>query len=163
MEDRNQQLEAMRMGVDYSYPARVRGLTIMLRPLTIAEYLEMAHTIVLEMSKMPEHMRTAVMEDTIKAKETIKRASQTSSTKYDPQIFDATLNNMTSDELLAFYKQYLECMDKVNPMLELLPPEEMENLVASLKKKREDLASQLIQLSFSERVSLLHHLLTKGD
>lgn len=163
--DRIEQIDAMRMGVDYRLEIKVRGFTMMVRPLAISETLQVAATVQDELSKLPESARNRMSEHFILAKETLKIASTSDVGKNDPRITDLMMTHMTNDELHFLFKQYVAATDKVNPAMETLTPEEVEAIVEELKKNSSDadLVSALTELSFSQLVSLARFYLTKGD
>lgn len=155
------QLDAMRMGIDYRFVISVRQFTLPVRPLTIGEKLQVATSVMAEMAKMPPAARNAVMEHTLTAKETLKKASTSDVGKSDESISDYILDRMTSDELLALFSQYVANEDRVNPRLEMLDKKSVQILVDELKKKDQaTLGLQLIELSLSELTSLVHFFLT---
>jgi hypothetical protein len=161
--DRIEQIDAMRLGVDYRMEIKVRGFTMMVRPLAISETLQVASTVQDELNKLPESARNRMTEHFILAKETLKIASTSDVGKNDWRITDLMMSKMTNDELHYLFKQYVAATDKVNPALEVLPPEEVQGIVNELKKNNSeaDLASALTELSFSQLVSLARHYLTK--
>jgi hypothetical protein len=65
------------------------------------------------------------------------------------------LQSLTPDELHYLFKEYCAGADKLNPSLEKMPLERLQELVALAKKN----PSALIELSFSELVNLSRHLL----
>lgn len=156
---RIEQLDAMRMGVEYKHPCKVRSFTVYLRPLTISETMEAATTTNELLEGMPEIARTRIAEHTILAKETLKRAALEDPDRdiSESKLSDMILNKMTNDEVHLLYKQYISVCDKVNPSLEILPQEEINKLVEQAKKN----TTQLIDLSFLELLSLAQYLLNK--
>lgn len=163
--DRIEQIDAMRMGVDYRLEIKVRGFKMMVRPLAISETLQVASSVQDELAKLPANAQNRLTEHFILAKETLKIASTSDVGKNDPRITDLMMMNMTNDEIHFLFKQYVAVCDKVNPALEMLGPEEINCLVDDLKKNSspEELGLQLIELSFSQLLSLAHSFLTKGD
>lgn len=160
-----EQINAMRLGVDYRLEIKVRGFKIMVRPLAISETLQIASAVQDELTKLPTNAQNRMTEHFILAKETLKLASTTDVGKNDPRITDLIMMNMTNDEIHFLFKQYVAACDRVNPALEMLQTEQVQALVDDLKKNssKEELGLQLIEQSFSQLVSLVHYLLTKGD
>lgn len=162
--DRIEQIDAMRLGVDYRLPIHVRGFKMYVRPLTVMESVQIASDVHAELSKLPEQSRNRLTEHWFLARETLKLASTSDVGKNDPKITDLILSKMTNDEIHFLFKQYVAACDKVNPALELLKTEDVQALVDSIKKNSpEDWAYQLTELSFLQLTSLAHFFLTKGD
>lgn len=159
------QIDAMRMGVNYRLPLKIRGFQMTVRPLAIQETLQVAATVQDELSKLPSNAQNRLSEHFILAKETLKLASTSDVGRNDPRITDLILTQMTNDELHYLFKQYVAACDRVNPALEMLTPSDIQTLVDDLKKNKDktDLELALIELSFSDLVSLAHYFLTKGD
>lgn len=162
--DRIEQLDAMRMGVEYRLPIEVRGFKMYVRPLTVMESVKIASDVHAELVKLPQDARNRLTEHWILARETLKLASTSDVDKNDPKITDLILSRMTNDEIHFLFKQYVAACDKVNPALELINTEEIEKLVEDIKKNNpEELAYQLTELSFLQLTSLAHFFLTKSD
>ena len=162
--ERIEQLDAMRLGVDYRMEIKVRGFRIMVRPLAISESLQVAALVQDELMKLPKNAQNRLTEHVILAKETMKVASTSDVGKNDPRITDMVMMGMTNDEIHFLFKQYVAACDKVNPALELMKPQEIQELVEDIKKKEgEELVLQLIELSFSQLVSMAQYFLTKGE
>lgn len=156
--DKIPQLEAMRMGVDYHLTVKVRGFTITLRPLAIIEQQQVAATVVEKYNMLPAPAKNRLTENLITAKETLMIASTTDVGTGDPKITDYILDRMTDGEVQFLWKQYMSACDRVNPVLDELPIEKLEELVNEVKKNPET----LLELSFSEVINVCRHL-TKGD
>ncbi len=150
-------ISAMRTGTDYRHPVRVRGFQVFLRPITIAEQMQIASVIIEEMESLPASAKNALTENLALAKKTLIYASTSAPDKLDFKITDKMCDAMTADELMALFKQYNGVVEKVNPMLEQLPREVIEQMVLSVKKN----PAALTQLSLMELVNLCQHLL--GD
>jgi hypothetical protein len=169
--DRLDQLEAMRMGTEYRFPIQIREFRLAARPLTMSETLQIAAEVQEIMSKLPQNAKNALTEHTLLAKETIKLASTSDYGANDPKITDYILDRMTPDEITHLFKQYVTGCDKVNPNLELIPADEIRGLVESIKRPYEEkktaeasqeVGLQLIELSFSQLVSVCRLLITEG-
>lgn len=150
-------LAQMRMGTEYRVPIRVRGFSVMVRPLSIAEENEVISQVLEEMRKMPESARNPQTEHTLLAKKYLCLASTTAPNAYDFQITNDMVEAMTVNEVQALYKQYVGVTEKANPMLEEMPEKEILDLVEKVKKK----SSDATELSFMELVNVCLHLL--GD
>lgn len=162
--DRIEQLDAMRMGTDYRFLVKIRGFEMYVRPLSISETIQVTANTQEKLSMLPAQSRNVLTEHTILAKETLKLASTSDVGRDDIKITDLILDRMTNDEVHFLFKQYIAATDRVNPALELMKSEDVNNLVSDLKKnKREDLASALTELSLSQLVSMAHHYVSQGD
>lgn len=157
------EIEAMRMGVDYSFPIALRGFTLNVRPLANSEFTQCYSAVAEQMRRTPEHQRTKIVEDNYLAREFLKKASAEYG-KYPGSLTDPILDEMTNDEIMYLYKEWLAVCDKVNPQLENMPADRIKAIVEDIKKNpRADLDSQLTELSFGQIRSILSYLLTKGD
>lgn len=161
-----EQIDAMRLGVDYSFVIKIRAFQLRVRPLSISENVQIAGEVAERLTDIPESLRNTLTQHTILAKETIKVASTSDVGANDPRITDYILDRMTADEVHSLFKQYVAACDRVNPSLERMKPEDLDNLIAALKKNARDqeaLDSQLIELSHLQLHSLVASLLPKGD
>jgi hypothetical protein len=166
VQDRVEQLEQMRMGIDYRFTVAVRQYRLSLRPLSIIETVQVAGKVQERLGEVPPTSRTALLEHCYLAKETLILASTSDVGANDPKVTDYVLDRCTPAELSDLFKQYVSGCDRCNPSLEKLDQEELDSLVAALKKSDGDpaaLASQLTELSLLELASLSFFLLTKGD
>lgn len=161
--DKIEQIEKMRMGVDYSFTVQLRGFDVRLRPLARSEMVKCYQNVAAYLQTIPAHRRTKIDEDNALAGEFLKLAS----CEYGEavgQITEPILNQMTNDEIMFLYKEWLAICDKVNPQLEEMKSEDLQKLVEHIKKNTpEDLAFQLTELSFGQIRSLVTYLLTNGD
>lgn len=156
--DRIEQLDAMRRGVDYRLEIKVRGFSMMVRPLTVDEVMQVAATVQEKMTMIPDSAKNALTENVLLAKETLKLASTSDIGTNDPKITDYILGRMTTDELQCLHKQYVGICDKVNPMLEEMAAAELQALIDALKKS----PLQLTELSFMEMANVCRHLIQEG-
>jgi hypothetical protein len=157
------EIEAMRMGVNYSFSVRLRDFTCEVRPLANSEITKAYAAVSDALQDVPPHRRNKVTEDTMLAREFLKLASGQFGASHG-KITDLVLNNMTNDEIMFVYKEWMAVCDRVNPILEKLPIAKIKELVEEVKKNPpSDLDSQLTELSFGHLVSLAHYLLTKSD
>jgi len=155
-----EQIQAMRMGVDYRHKISIRNFSIFVRPISISETIEVAQSVSERFERMPINGRTMLAEHTFLAQETLKRASKPSpDSPEEPKITDYIMNKMTPDELSYLHKQYVAVMDKVNPSLEVLGIDEVKEMAEKVKKN----PSVAIELSFLELVNLVRHLATKEE
>ncbi len=150
-------LEAMRQGVDYRLQINVRSFNILVRPISIGETLQVAQDVVEAMNRLSPNARTAVVEHTLMAKYTLIRASSSDIGVSDSRITDYVLDRFTPDEIALLFQQYVSACDKVNPSLEVLSQERIEEMVSDLKKS----PSEAIERSFLDLVNIVRFLLTK--
>lgn len=152
-------LDAMRMGVEYKLQITIRSFSLMVRPITIGETLQVAQEVVEAMNRIPESARTRVVEHVLLAKYTLIKASTTEPGSNDPRITDLLLDHFTPDEITLLFKQYVSACDKVNPSLEIIETEKLLEMVEALKKS----PSEVIERSFLDLVNIVRFLLTKSD
>jgi len=152
----DKQIEAMRMGVEYRYPIRLRAFTVMVRPLTCGE-TDAITAEVNEFIKMaPEKDRSELTVTKLMAKKYLERCTTSAPGATDPQLTEAILNECTNAELNYLYKQYMDVEEKVNPSVDAMSKEEINELVESVKKNLDSVT----QLSISRLVNLVRTLLT---
>lgn len=159
------QLAAMREGVKYHFPVQIRSWTCVLRPLSIDEMNEVITEVRAQIRTSPEDTQHTLKENTVKAIETLWRASMSGPNRNDAKLHKKLLGMMTNDELMTLHKEYIRVCDAVNPMLDKMSAEEMERIIDYLKKKEneQEVRLALTELSISEVVSILGKLLTTGD
>lgn len=163
MDLRIDDIDAMRMGVDYRAPIKLRDYQVYVRPLANSEVINCYSNVAEYMSTIPEKRRTRIMEDNAIAREFLKMASAEYG-KYPGKITDPILDQMTNEEVMFLYKEWMAICDKVNPQLENLPTERIKELVDAIKKNTpKDLDSQLTELSFGQMRSILSYLMTQSD
>lgn len=157
------EIDAMRMGVDYSFAVQMRNFSISLRPLSNSETMNCYQNVAEYLAKVPVHQRTQILQDNALAREILKMASAEFG-KYPGSLTDPILDAMTNDEVIYLYKEWRGVCDRVNPELEQMEKEDIEKLVNDIKKNTpKDLDYQLTELSFGQMRSILFYLLTKGD
>lgn len=164
--DRLPQIEAMRWGVDYNFEVKIRDFSIMLRPLSIKETIDVTNRVIQRANSEPLNAQNPLFEQTLMAHETLVLASTSDYGANDPKISAYVLERLTADELNAIFKQYVAGCDKVNPSLERMSVEEIESLVDAVKKNRDWAQNPLlplIGLSLSQLANITLHLLTKND
>ena len=148
-------LEQMRAGVAYRFTVRLRKFEMKLRPLTVQELIQVSTETMNELQNKPELGRVAVSESTLFAIKTLELASTSAPGKTDYALPAYTLQQLSADELMFLYKEWLANNDRVNPSLEKLSREKLDELVQLAKKN----PFALIELSFWEATNLCHHLL----
>lgn len=157
--DRLAQLDAMRQGVDYHLEISCRDYVVTVRPLTMKETVEVATRVNDAILKLPEHARTRIMESTLLAKETLKLATKSDVDSADqPRLTDYIMDRMTPEELQFIHRQYVQAIDRVNPVMETLPKERLDELVGAIKKNE----TALTDLSFLELANVCRCLI-RGD
>ncbi len=154
------QLTKMRMGCDYRFPVLIRKFSVLLRPLTNTETIEVTNQVFARMAGMSEHQKNRINENSIVAKETLKLASTEQPDSKDiPQLTDPILDRLTNEELSFIYDEYVAICDKCNPSFDLLPKEAIEKLVEEAKKKPTDLTGfSLLQLA-----SMVNYFITRAE
>lgn len=152
-------LSKMRQGIHYKFPVSIRGLELKLRPLSIMEETTIESEVYDFLMSLPENKRTRLLETRLLATKSIQIASTSDVDAKDIQITEYELNRFTPDELQNLWKQYLLGVQKVNPSLETIEPEELKKLADDLKKN----PSLLIEQSSWHILSLVRHLLTSGE
>lgn len=161
--DMDNDIQAMRMGIEYSFPVRLRSFQVSLRPLANSEMIKCYQDVSVYMASIPAAARSKIAEDNALAREFLKAASSPFG-QYAPRITDAMMDQMTTDEVMYLYREWLAICEKVNPSLETMPADRLKAIVDHIKKNHQaDLVSQLTELSFSDLRNLAHYLLTKGD
>ncbi len=155
MKEKFHQLDEMRLGVAYRGTIRLRGFTMECRPLSIAETIQVASEVRAEMDKLPPAHLMSLTEATLLAQKTLMQASTTEPDSKDYAFSELIARRMTPDELQALYNQYVDLCNRVNPELEMLPKEKVDELVEAVKKN----PSGLLKLSRSELLPILHSLL----
>ena len=154
------EFDAMRMGVDYRFPIQIRKWRVTVRPITIAEHMQITNETVSEVMETPPEMRHAINENYLLAKKTLKMAA-----KLDPDpskespLQDYLLDRMTIDELLSAHGQYIKGVAKANPEFEEMSAEQLVALVGKLKKNE----TPLTDLSFFQCQRLVKFFLDQCD
>ena len=138
-------LDALRMGVEYSFSVTVRGLTIPFRPLSITEEVNVRNEVLAEMAMLKPHEQHALSEASRLSIKTLELASTKEPGKEAPRLTGYTLSKMTSDELRAVYNAYGDACDRLNPRIEKMSQEQIKALIDEAKKN----ASTLTQLPAS--------------
>lgn len=157
-------VEKMRAGVDYHMQVKCRNFSITVRPLTLVEQLQATTNSVDKYRMLPEPAKHKLSESVILAIEILKLATTSDFGKNDSSLTEDTMNLWTTQELMFVYDQYLKAIERANPSLEKMTATELRELVDHLKKKpKEELFSQLTELSFTHLREVAEYLLTPGD
>lgn len=157
------QIDQMRMGVDYSFPVKLRNFQCVMRPLSNAETVKCYSAVGEHMSKIPKSHQTKLTEDNFLAREFIKTASSPYG-EWAPQISDPMMDQMSNDEIMFIYKEWMAICERCNPSMETISTDAMRVLVDHVKKNAPaDLMLQLTELSTLELRNLAHFLLTNRD
>lgn len=150
------EIEAMRMGTSYRGSIGVRGFTLSVRPLSIGEMVQVSGEVVTEMSRLPEGSRLKLTEATMMAQKTLVLASTSDVGTKDPHFTEGIAQRCTPDEIQYLFDQYIDLCDRVNPMLEEMPKDQLLPLVADLKKN----PLALTKLSRSQLLPMVVHFLS---
>lgn len=148
-------LELMRFGVEYKFKVRLNKFEIIFRPLSELEVTQIADETRDFILSQPEAHRTDLKYSAVYANKTLQQASTSAPGKTDYQITEAVLVRCTPDEIMFLFNEYNKCVDKVNPSLEKMDVKELEDLVASAKKK----ALVMTELSFWQMENLCRALI----
>lgn len=155
------QIDAMRMGVDYHFKISCRKFDLICRPLSISENLDVISKVAHRLSQMSEFEKNRLAEHTLYAIETLILSSTTEQGSNDPKITEYILQRVTPSEIDYLFKQYVGHIEKVSPALERLDQAQVTALVEDLKKKATplDLDSQLTELSYLQLVNVCRFLI----
>lgn len=159
------QLDAMRLGVDYSGVIKIRGFSLRVRPLSISETVQVASKVTERMMDLHPMAKNRLSENTFLAIETLTLASTSDVGVNDPMITPYIMERMTPDELSSVFKAYVAECDRVNPSLDKMSGEDVGKLVEELKKNvanPDGLDSRLIELSLSELLSVVTYFVTSA-
>lgn len=161
----NDDVDAMRMGVEYSFEVGFprSAKRYRLRPISNSEMMQVYHNVWEHCAKLPISARNKVSEDHATAREILKQASSPFG-EYVPSITDPVLDGLTMDQVTFLYKEWLATCERVNPNVDKMTTEQLQGIVDLVKKNNpEDLEYQLTDLSFWQLRNLASYLLTKGD
>lgn len=137
-----EQLEAMRVGVQYRFPVHLRGFSVTLRPLSVAENLNVTQEVVAELEKIPSHLRTSLYECTQIAIKTLSIASTPHpESRVEATLTPLILSRMTPDELQHLYQLWVDAVKTVSPAIESITDEQIMALVSEIKKNDERLTT----------------------
>lgn len=155
LEDQENPLDAMRRGVEYRFPVKVRRKVIMMRPLSIDEHAKITAETVEQLAMLPSTQKTSMKEHLIYTAALIERASTSDTQGKDPRLTEMLVNEMTPEEVQHIYQQWLDGCKLCDPALEHLTKDRVEDLVAGIKKN----PSTLTALSSWEVMELCRSLL----
>lgn len=150
-------LAQMRAGVEYEFPIRCRNFVFKARPLSISEQNKVL-TEAQDKIDAKAGLPNVLSESAIIAQTYLIYAARPYGSQDITQVNEYLLNRATPEELQYLYSQYCAIVDKCNPALEFLSSVEVQELVEQVKKKK-NLDSALIDLSFKELASICRHLL----
>lgn len=153
-------LSKMRSGVAYTFKVKMRDLELSLRPLTIGEQMQINNDVLETLRNLQKGEQHAANESYMLA----KRVLETACTPYGQPgavgpLTEFVLSHMTTDEVLYLYRQYLQGVETVNPVLEYMKVGEMDKLVEDVKKNNRELTG----LSTRELLSLARFLIDSSD
>lgn len=158
------EIEKMRAGVAYRMPIKVRGFEIQVRPLAISEQMQATTNAIDKFRALPEPAKHKLSESAFMAIEMLKLATTSDYGANDSSITEESMKLWTSQELMYVYDQYLQAIERANPSIDKMPPEQLKEIVEELKKKpKGELFSVLTELSFSTLREVAESLLTPGD
>ena len=123
-------LAKMRAGTQEVYEIEMRELKIPVRVLSIDELSAVRRDAIQKVSMQ-------MGDDTDKALHTQKAVLRLASTLVPnsaPMLADKLLSRLGVDEINFLYNEYIAIMDRVNPALETIQPEQFRALVDALKK-----------------------------
>lgn len=129
-------LAKLRQGSLPTYPLRIRALEMPVRVVTNTEQIEMRGVVqrkALEKTKVGQVV-DSLWVDVATMKLMLMYASTIPAASGVPMLSEKLLDELSSDELTYIYNEYMVIMDKVNPGLEQLTPEEFQILVDGVKK-----------------------------
>lgn len=154
-----QDLDKMRMGIEYKFKVQIRGYNVELRPIEVGEQMEINREVMEWSANTPPALRNAMDENFMLAKKILEKASMT-----DPErkvigpIAEFLLQKMTVDEMMFMYRQYLDGVARVNPALEEMTAEQLKEIAEEVKKSPE----RLTDLSSWQLLNLARHLIQHG-
>lgn len=156
----NEILTKMRLGVEWRWPIRIRGFEVLVRPLSMAETIEVMSRVGAELKRSPDLYRNRVHEHALLAKEHLIQATTSQPGANDWRLTHPLLNDFTPDEIIALYKDYVSVTEKCDPSIESIPADEVKRMVSDLKKSSpEEQDSQLTALSFWQLKAVTSYLI----
>lgn len=157
--DPDQILNALRMGVDYSFTIRVRGLELKARPLSLSEYVGVVNDVQAEMSQKAESERNTLTESMLMAMRTMEKATTPEpDSRIAPKLTAHVMQKMTNDEVIAIHRAYVAGCDVLDPSVESLDQVRMDELIEAAKKNDGALAG----LPPLHLANLVRYLLTRS-
>lgn len=147
-------LAKMRAGIKETYEIRMREMRIPVRVLTIDEVNDIRRealklTMVSNGDETDKNVQIQRM--TLKLATTLKPGT-------GPLLSDKLLKMLSVDEINYLYEEFVNVMDRVNPTLETISPEQFKELVDALKKtlvSPKDLSTRQLRAICSAYVDLI--------
>jgi len=156
-------LNLIRQGVDFRFKIRCRDLELSVRPLSISEEDQIAQEVAEELDKLPPARQTSMRQSMSLSIKKLEMAQTSEPGKMDSKVFQNELQRMTAGEIDHLFKQYVAGADKLNPIFDRLPADQLEKIVETLKKNSTVQEMTLIESSFFHLVDLCLHLLKPGE
>lgn len=151
-------VEHMRMGTNSRFPIKLRSKkTILLRPLSIYEQNKVVTDSMEEQQSKPSLQQHSMMENTVLMLKTLELASTSDYGKTDFVLSTSEMQKLSAQELQYLWAEYVSACDKLNPRLEKMSKEDMQDLISECKKKEESWESALMNLSFWELWNMALH------
>lgn len=151
-------LEALRMGVEYTFTIRLRGLAVPMRPLSITERVRVINDVAHELSMKRAEEQTNITQSSLLAIRMLEMGSTDANAK-SPKLTAHVLSQMTNDEVIALYNAYIEGCEKLDPALETISEEELLKLIDHAKKND----SALTGFSRPQLESVARHFLRTAE
>lgn len=161
-DDSSQILTALRLGTAFRFAVTIKGLTVPLRPLSMDEEVSVMHDVHQMLNQNPLLKQDDFYQSTLKAKLTLELASTSRPGEKDFKLTAKELGAWTGDEVQKLFKEYVAIRDKVNPDIEEMTAEQINNVIDLLKKSpREGWVSMLNGLSFSQLKDIICSLIPR--
>lgn len=153
-------LNALRMGVDYSFTIRVRNLQVRVRPLSLSEHVAIVNDVTAEMSTKGRTEQNSLTESALLAMRMLEAATTPEpGSRQAPALTAAVMQMMTNDEVIALHRRYIAGCDILDPQVESLTEQQLTDLVEAAKKND----GVLVGLPPPHLVMLVRFLLTPGE
>jgi hypothetical protein len=128
--EQSEVLRRLRVGVKEVYEIDLRGMKIPVRVLSNSEFMEIRGYAKKNVAtrggdKLDEDVETERL--TLQYASTVPKGSA-------PLLGEKVLRDLAVDELNYLYNEYMTVLDRVNPSLESIQPEEFRLIVDALKK-----------------------------
>ena len=127
-----EQLAFMREGRAAPISFKMGSMEIPCRVLTGDELVRIEQEVLVRQAKLSDEERTESWLMHEIRKETLQRATAVEGGA--PGLHFELLSAMSNDEVLYAYREFLDILLKVNPVLEQIPEKEVEELIAAVKK-----------------------------
>lgn len=156
-------IDKMRMGIAARFPLVMRSFVGTFRPLSIYETNVVAAEVMAELQTKPKTQQNAMMENSLLSIKILEKASTSDIDKTDYQVSALELQRLSAPEIEFLYAEYVSAVDKMNPRLEVLTKEQIDDLVLECKKKEDGLDLALAQLSFWQVWNIARAYLTPSE